>query len=60
MKGWGERRQGLLRRLEQLFGFHPWMLALAVFLACAIGIAVMQGARERPVVVARVGVGAQR
>jgi len=28
------------------------MLALAVFLACAIGIAVMEGLRDRPQVMA--------
>jgi hypothetical protein len=41
-----------VRRLEDLLGFHPWMLALAVFLACAMGIAVMEGLRQRPPVVA--------
>lgn len=29
-----------------LLGFRPWMLALAVFLACAIGIAVMEQFRD--------------
>jgi hypothetical protein len=30
---------------ERLFTFRPWMLALAVFLACAIGIALMERLR---------------
>ena len=38
----------ILRRVQELLEFHPWMLALAVFLACAIGIAVMEQLRERP------------
>jgi hypothetical protein len=29
-----------------ILGFRPWMLALAVFLACAIGIAVMEQFRD--------------
>lgn len=29
-----------------LLGFRPWMLALAVFLACAIGIVLMEQVRE--------------
>lgn len=29
-----------------LLVFRPWMLALAVFLACAIGIALMEQARD--------------
>lgn len=33
-------------RLEALLEFHPWMLALAVFLACAIGIAIMERSRD--------------
>ncbi len=36
----------LLRRVQQLLEFHPWMLALAVFLACALGIAVMEQFRD--------------
>ncbi|WP_248361033.1 hypothetical protein [Anaeromyxobacter oryzae] len=27
---------------KDLLEFRPWMLALAVFLACAIGIAIME------------------
>ncbi|WP_242392488.1 hypothetical protein [Anaeromyxobacter oryzisoli] len=27
---------------KELLEFRPWMLALAVFLACAIGIAIME------------------
>jgi hypothetical protein len=42
-----------LRRVQELLEFHPWMLALAVFLACAIGIAVMEQLRERPPVMAQ-------
>ncbi len=38
----------ILRRVQELLEFHPWMLAMAVFLACAIGIAVMEKLRERP------------
>ncbi len=43
----------LLRRVQELLEFHPWMLALAVFLACAIGIGVMEQLRERAPVVAQ-------
>ncbi len=46
-------RRGPLARLEELLEFHPWMLALAVFLACAIGIGVMEQLRERPQMVAQ-------
>jgi hypothetical protein len=42
------RRGSLLARAEELLEFHPWMLALAVFLACAIGIAVMEQVRYKP------------
>lgn len=31
---------------RDLLEFRPWMLALAVFLACAIGIAIMEQARD--------------
>ena len=31
---------------RDLLEFHPWMLALAVFLACAIGIAIMEQVRD--------------
>ncbi len=43
----------ILRRVQELLEFHPWMLALAVFMACAIGIAVMEQLRARPPVVAQ-------
>jgi len=43
----------VLRRVQELLEFHPWMLALAVFLACAIGIAVMEQLREPAPVVAQ-------
>lgn len=39
----------LKRRLHmtsELLEFRPWMLAFAVFLACAIGIAIMETSRE--------------
>lgn len=42
-----------LRWLQQLLEFHPWMLAMAVFLGCAIGVAVMEQLRDRPPVVAQ-------
>lgn len=42
-----------VRRLLVLLEFHPWMLALIVFLACAIGITVMEGLRDRPAMVAQ-------
>jgi hypothetical protein len=42
-----------LRRLQELLEFHPWMLALAVFLACAIGIAAMENLRQRPTMLAQ-------
>ena len=32
--------------LEAILEFRPWMLALAVFLACAIGIAIMERSRD--------------
>ncbi len=31
---------------KELLEFRPWMLALAVFLACALGIAVMEQFRD--------------
>ena len=40
-----QRTRGPIRPGE-LLEFHPWMLALAVFLACAIGIAVMEQVRD--------------
>ncbi len=33
-------------RPRDLLEFRPWMLALAVFLACALGIAVMEQFRD--------------
>jgi hypothetical protein len=30
----------------ELLEFRPWMLALAVFLACAIGITIMEQVRD--------------
>jgi hypothetical protein len=43
----------LLLKLKELLEFHPWMLALAVFLACAIGIAAMEQLRDRPTMLAQ-------
>jgi hypothetical protein len=40
-----QRARGPIR-LGELLEFHPWMLALAVFLACALGIAVMEQVRD--------------
>jgi hypothetical protein len=40
-----EHRASLLAA-GALLEFKPWMLALAVFLACAIGIAVMEQFRD--------------
>ena len=37
-----DRLQGAKGLLE----FKPWMLALAVFLACALGVAVMEQFRD--------------
>jgi hypothetical protein len=42
-----------VRRLLVLLEFHPWMLALVVFLACAVGIVVMEQLRDRPQMVAQ-------
>ncbi len=43
-----------VRRLLLILEFHPWMLALVVFLACAVGIAIMEQLRDRPQMVAQV------
>ena len=51
--GTGGRQGPGQRRLRELIEFRSWMLALALFLACAIGIAVMEGLREGPQVVAQ-------
>ncbi|HVO21783.1 MAG TPA: hypothetical protein VMU15_21205 [Anaeromyxobacter sp.] len=53
----GDRRaQGrVLRGLDYLLQFHPWMLALAVILACAIGVAAMEKLRHGPALVAEAG-----
>jgi hypothetical protein len=40
-----EHRDHLLAA-KGLLEFKPWMLALAVFLACAIGVAVMEQFRD--------------
>ena len=39
-------RQDPLFAAKGLLEFKPWMLALAVFLACALGIAVMEQVRD--------------
>jgi hypothetical protein len=31
---------------EELLPFKPWMLALAVFVACALGVAIMEDLRS--------------
>jgi uncharacterized protein involved in exopolysaccharide biosynthesis len=31
---------------EELLPFKPWMLALAVFLGCALGVAIMEDLRS--------------
>ena len=41
-----DRALRALRAWKELLEFRPWMLALAVFLACAIGIAVMEQVRD--------------
>lgn len=43
----------VLRGLDHVLQFHPWMLALAVILACAIGIAAMERLRQAPPLVVR-------
>jgi len=39
-------RRNLPDCAKGLLEFRPWMLALAVFLACALGIAVMEQFRD--------------
>ena len=41
----GEHRAPLFDS-KGLLGFRPWMLALAVFLACAIGVVLMEQSRD--------------
>ena len=41
-----DRALRALRAWKELLEFRPWMLALAVFLACALGIAVMEQVRD--------------
>jgi hypothetical protein len=53
MRGKEPRLPRVLRRLQELLEFHPWMLAMAVFLACAIGIGVMEQLRARQPVMAQ-------
>ncbi len=45
MELWSRHRDALFAA-KGLLGFRPWMLALAVFLACALGIAVMEQFRD--------------
>ncbi len=40
------RQRDPLIAAKGLLEFRPWMLALAVFLACALGIAVMEQFRD--------------
>jgi hypothetical protein len=51
--GYDRRLLRALRGLAEFLDFHPWMLALAVLLACAIGIAAMEQLRERPPMLAQ-------
>ncbi len=60
MRGHDRHLPRPVRRLLVLLEFHPWMLALVVFLACAVGIAVMEQMRERPQMVAQVTTPAAR
>ena len=47
MEDWPQgARRDPLETAKHLLGFRPWMLALAVFLACALGIAVMEQFRD--------------
>ena len=39
-------RRESLNAARALLEFKPWMLALAVFLACALGVAVMEQFRD--------------
>jgi hypothetical protein len=41
-----ERRDRAPLDPRDLLEFRPWMLALAVFLACAIGITIMEQVRD--------------
>ncbi len=45
MEPWSRHRDPL-NAARDLLEFRPWMLALAVFLACALGIAVMEQFRD--------------
>lgn len=49
--GWwdDERSGGTPLRARDLLEFRPWMLAAAVFLACAIGVVIMEQVRDAPV-----------
>lgn len=42
------------RTVEELLAFRPWMLALAVLLGCALGVAVMEELRSPSVMWAQV------
>ena len=47
-----------LHAARVLLEFKPWMLALAVFLACALGVAVMEQFRDAQSIWAQVTQGA--
>ena len=49
--------QDPLLAAKGLLEFKPWMLALAVFLACALGIAVMEQVRDARAIWAQVTAG---
>jgi hypothetical protein len=40
-----DRPRGALVSAKDLLAFRPWMLAAAVFLGCALGIAIMEELR---------------
>ncbi len=44
-----------LHAARAILEFKPWMLALAVFLACALGVAVMEQFRDAQSMWAQVG-----
>jgi len=45
---------------QELLPFRPWMLALAVFTACALGIAIMEDLRSPRDLWAQNGAGHRR
>ncbi|HYG66323.1 MAG TPA: hypothetical protein VD838_01640 [Anaeromyxobacteraceae bacterium] len=45
IRGRDGRKLRFPRTVEELLAFRPWMLALAVLLGCALGVAVMEELR---------------